>query len=144
MLPINQYHQAKHLKGNFDKNNVLDCNVLIGGVSISPTKSNLLKIPQVLPLKKWGPEYEISVDIKINSWINNYGSIFRFTSKDGDYGSFGNRSPGLWTKQGTSDTLYVNTDINSKAHADYSIDKIETGKWFNLQISQKNISVRIE
>ena len=116
---------------------------MIGNTTISPTRDNQLEIPNVLPLISWGPEYEISLDIKINSWINDYGSIFRFTSKNGDYGQIGNRSPGLWTKKGTSDTLYVKTDINSKADVDYDITDIETGRWFNFYISQKKQFLRV-
>ena len=87
---------------------------MIGNSPISPKEGNQLKIPNVLPLPSWGPEYEISLDIKINSFLKEkYGSIFRFASIDAKKSEkIGSRSPGLWTKK-SSNELYTVSDINS-------------------------------
>ena len=67
-------------------------------------------------LPTWGPEFEMQVEIKINSWIDSWGSIFTFKAIDGNVGEIGQRIPGIWTEAGTNDSLYLSTHINDKCH----------------------------
>ena len=89
-------------------------------------------------LAVWGPEFDIHVDIKINSWIASWGSIIRFEAKDGGCCEIGQRFPAIWTKAGTSDRLMIATQINgngNKALAEAEV--FDTNIWYKFIISQK-------
>ena len=91
----------------------------------------------------WGPEFYIEVEIKINSWISDWGSIFRFTATDGNCCNIGDRIPNLKTKKGTNDKLYLSTQINDKGDNIFSDDlgTFESDVWYKFNISQKKDEV---
>ena len=95
-------------------------------------------------LPTWGPEFEINVEIKINSWIGDWGSIFCFKAIDGNKDQIGNRIPGLWTDKDTNGSLILATQINDDG--DYkqlsnAIGKFELDIWYTFIISQKKEKV---
>ena len=96
-------------------------------------------------LPTWGPDYEISFDIKIHSWINSWGSILRFAAIDGNYGKMGQRYPSLWTKYRTKDRIHLATIIDDNPN--YSNDKLgafKRNKWYNFVISQQKDEVLLK
>ena len=98
-------------------------------------------------LPTWGPEFEMQVEIKINSWIDSWGSIFTFKAIDGNVGEIGQRIPGIWTKAGTNDSLYLSTHINDNGNyfqLSEEIGKFETNFWYTFFISQKKDEVLID
>ena len=89
----------------------------------------------------WGPEFEIKVDIRIKSWISDWGSILRFNADpvQGNTGEIGQRIPGLWTKAKTNDTILLATNIgdNGNASFDSIMGNFLPQKWYTFVISQK-------
>ena len=94
-------------------------------------------------LAVWGPEFDIHVDIKINSWIANWGSIIRFEAKDGSCCEIGQRIPGIWTKAGTSDKLMIVTQVNGNGNTNWAevLGTFDTNIWYKFIISQKRENV---
>ena len=70
----------------------------------------------MLPIASRGPEYEISLDIKIKSFLKeNPGCIFRFSSISGaGTALIGMRSPYLGTRRASHDKLEFFADLNSR------------------------------
>ena len=94
-------------------------------------------------LPVWGPEFEIHLEFKINSWIASYGSIFRFTATDEGCCDIGDRIPALWTQMGTTDKLLLRTQINDHGN-DGWIEELGTfvpSIWYSLKISQRKDEV---
>ena len=94
-------------------------------------------------LPVWGPEFEIHLELKINSWITSHGSIFRFTATDESCCNVGDRIPSLWTREGTTDKLLLRTQINENGN-DGWIDELGTfvpSIWYSLIISQRKDEV---
>ena len=107
-----------------------------------PQKNHVLKV-----LPEWGPEYEISLDLKVNSWSANYhGSIFRFLASEvetGDWFSIGQRTPGLWTEKYSSSHLHLATNIDSNYNQYFNreLGSLKPHQWYHLDISQKKEGV---
>ena len=98
--------------------------IIVGNTPIKATKNNLLTT-----IPKWGPEYEINFDIKIDS-NSVWGSFLRFTATDGDSGNGkeGKRIPALWARR---------TDIAFNTGKTYNPVQIPgLGIWFNVKIQQ--------
>ena len=95
----------------------------------------------------WGPEYEIKLNLKINSWISSWGSILRFTADpaEGNCCNLGQRIPALWTRNGTTDQLHLVTDIDSNGNYEVNnpnmMGLFQPGRWYELVISQKKDGV---
>ena len=99
---------------------------------------------RVLPV--WGPEYEVKFDLKINSWSDNWGLIFRFSAAFSEnFDEIGQRIPAMWTKAGSQDQLALATNINSNGNRwfENELGSFENGSWYRFVISQKNESVGI-
>ena len=91
----------------------------------------------------WGPEFEIHLELKINSWIASHGSIFRFTATDEGCCDIGDRIPALWTQLGTTDKLLLRTQINENGNEGW-IEELGTfapSIWYSLIISQRKDEV---
>ena len=101
-------------------------------------RNQLLKV-----LTEWGPEYEIKLDVKINSWIGKWGSILRFTADpaEGNCCQVGQRIPSLWTQQGSRDTLHLATNINGHGNHFFEMGGFQAGIWYSFVISQKEEEV---
>ena len=83
--------------------NFAECKQLVGS---TPRKNDGNLLPDVIP--RWGPEYEIRVDFKINSWVNDWGVILSFTSYSV---SLRTNNP-RWLPNGTGVvSLFNNVDI---------------------------------
>ena len=114
----------------------------MGSTPLVVTKNNCLRCGgRVLPV--WGPEYEVRFDLKVNSWISDWGSIFRFYALTGDSRPIGQRIPAMWTKADTKDQLYIATNIDSNGNKGFynELGKFQPGIWYSCVISQKKDSV---
>ena len=88
----------------------------------------------------WGPEYEIEIDVKFDTWTGTWGNIFRFyqSLENGDCCEIGQRIPSIWTYAGSSDRLYLCTNIDDNGDRCFSdeLGKFEKNKWYNFKFSQ--------
>ena len=94
-------------------------------------------------LPEWGPEFEVYLELKINSWSGYWGSIFQFTSTDLSCCAIGDRIPGMWITAFTTDKLTLVSQINGNGNNAW---KTELGifvpdTWYTLTISQKKNEV---
>ena len=117
------------------------CYSLGGNAPLVVKRNQLSNEGIVLPV--WGPEYEVKFDLKINSWINADGSIFRFSSLSENCCEFGQRVPAMWTKAGTQDKLLIATNIDSNGNRWFvnELGQFQKGTWYSFVISQKKETV---
>ena len=124
------------------------CRTFVGNTSIIVGKDNQLNEGEELPV--WGPVFEVKMDVKINSWSGDWGSIFRFSSIPGDYivdgCEIGQRIPAMWTAHGTNDQLHLTTNIDSTCNQVFQAElgTFKPGVWYNFLISQSKDLVRIK
>ena len=104
---------------------------IVGETPLQITKGNLLAT-----IPKHGPHFEISFDVKVESWIGAWGSIVRFASLDDNSGSVGARIPAVWTHVSKKDYLHVCTAIGSSGNSCKDIKTPGPNKWFNVILSQ--------
>ena len=52
---------------------------------------------RILPIL--GPEFEVRIDIKINSWDSRYQSIFRLSALTGNCCKIGQRALAMWARK---------------------------------------------
>ena len=104
---------------------------LVGETPLQITKGNLLAT-----IPKHGPLFEISFDVKVESWIGAWGSIVRFASLDDNSGSVGARIPAVWTHVSKKDYLHVCTAIGNSGNSCKDIKTPGPNKWFNVILSQ--------
>ena len=86
----------------------------------------------------WGPEYQIEIDVKFDTWTGDWGNIFRFYEKDGGCCDMGQRIPSIWTSQGSSDQLLLCTNIDDNGNVCFGdeLGKFEKNNWYNFKVSQ--------
>ena len=110
--------------------------------SLVVSKNNQINEGKTLPI--WGPEFEIKFDLKINSWISDWGSIFRFSALTGNRGTIGQRVPALWTRKGTKNKMHLVTNIGSNANKVFAneLGRFKKRVWYSFVISQKKHPVR--
>ena len=83
------------------------------------------------------------MEVFVNSWIQEWGSILRFTTDDGDCCEIGQRIPVVLSKKEAPNTLYITTAIGTNGDAAFDVTDIPTKKWFLVTLSQYEIAVRI-
>jgi len=111
-----------------------DCTSLVGISPLAIEKANQL---EVLPV--WGPEFELKVDVKFQTWNRDWGNIFHLTNKSElNCCEVGTRVPALWTKRGTRNQLTLKTAIDSDGSKIFEneLGTFETGQWYSFVISQ--------
>ena len=99
-------------------------------------------------LPVWGPQFQIKVDLKINSWLGHkWGSIFRFTAdpEEGNCCQVGQRLPGLWTQYGSTDKLLLATNMDGNGNVVFvnEMGNFQPRMWYSFIISQRKEGVRI-
>jgi len=118
------------------------CDNIVGSSPLVVKKNNVLRSgSKALPV--WGPEFEVRFELKVNSWSSDWGSIFRFSSLTGDEGGkIGQRIPAMWTRAGTTDQLYIATNIDSNGDRVFynELGKFQPGTWYSFVISQRKDS----
>lgn len=109
--------------------NRMKCYPVVGRTPVKVKKGQLMK-----QLYQWGEEYSIQIDIKVKSWINSWGSIFRFTSIDGNCCKIGQRIPLLGTQE--DGLLQIFTEFGGNFRLE--LGKFQKDKWYHLLIYQRN------
>ena len=106
---------------------------VVGSTAIDVEKGNLLTT-----LPSCGPSFEISLDVKINSWKSGYANIIHL-SEGGNCCNVGQRIPAVFTYN-NGKTLYVSSAIGDDGNygisGNWYIPEIPTNSWFKLVISQ--------
>ena len=88
-------------------------------------------------LPSWGPEFQISFDIKMTSFAGSYyKSIISFTNNPGHCCAVGERIPAIFLKIDTKQ-LHVGTQIDSNGNSWANSKRVEINTWYNLKITQK-------
>ena len=103
----------------FEKNN--ECNIL---------NNNLL---QTLPeLRK---EYTVSFKLKPNSYSKGWKSVLHLTLGN-DYGTFGDRNPGVWFHEDGSGKLSIFGAVNNDVNYYVETAPLPLGEWSYIKIYQ--------
>ena len=88
-------------------------------------------------LPSWGPEFQISVDIKMTSFAgSHYKSIISFTNNPGHCCDVGDRIPAILLKMDTKQ-LHVGTQIDSNGNSWANSKSVEINTWYNMKMTQK-------
>ena len=87
-------------------------------------------------LPTWGPEFCLSLQVKVNSWTNELGSVFRIAGREGDCCELGQRYPAIFTLPASTNTIQITSAIgnNGNEHHDLVVPR---GQWFKITISQR-------
>ena len=87
----------------------------------------------VAELPEWGPTYQVSFEMKINSFPANWGEVLRVTSTDNNHGGVGDRFPAFFIN--TAGYVHICTQIGSTMNQCKNIDMNE-GTWYELDLRQ--------
>ena len=103
-------------------------------IGINPVKCMKGKLLGHLPT--WGPDFCFSFQVKVFSWIDEIGSIFRIAGKEGNCCELGQRYPAIFTLPGSTNTIQITSGIgnNGNEHHDLVVPR---GQWFQITISQR-------
>ena len=112
--------------------------ILLHGDDTIVRKNNLIGTAE-----HWGPEFKITVDIKINSFLKQSTKvleIFRFASVEGNCCEIGQRLPALfsWFK---NNTFHLTSNIGTKGNTWFDLPGFQEKKWYNFKIVQTEIEV---
>ena len=112
--------------------------ILLHGDDTIVRKNNLIGTAE-----HWGPEFKITVDIKINSFLKQSTKvleIFRFASVEGNCCEIGQRLPALfsWFK---NNTFHLTTNIGTEGNTWFDLPGFQEKKWYNFKIVQTEIEV---
>ena len=87
----------------------------------------------VAELPEWGPTYQVSFEMKINSLPSGWGEVLRVTSTDNNHGGVGDRFPAFFIN--TAGFVHICTQIGSTINQCKNIDMNE-GTWYELDLRQ--------
>ena len=108
--------------------------ILLHGDDTIVRKNNLIGTAE-----HWGPEFKITVDIKIISFLKQSTKvleIFRFASVEGNCCEIGQRLPALFTWS-RNNTFHLATNIGTKGNAWFNLPGFEENRWYKFRIVQK-------
>ena len=84
-------------------------------------------------LPEWGPTYQVSFEMKINSFPGGWGEVLRVTSTDNNSGRIGDRFPAFFIN--TAGYVHICTQIGSTINHCKDI-YINEGTWYKLDLRQ--------
>ena len=87
----------------------------------------------VAELPEWGPTYQVSFEMKINSLPSGWGEVLKVTSTDNNHGGVGDRFPAFFIN--TAGYVHICTQIGSTMNQCKNIDMNE-GTWYELDLRQ--------
>ena len=88
----------------------------------------------IATLPKWGPEFCITFEIFIRTVSKaEWCSAFLFTTTGSGGGEFGNRIPGIWTRN--TNILYLPTQIGTNGNYGHSAS-ISLETWYTVKLEQ--------
>ena len=100
-------------------------------VNVLEPEANQDKLLAELP--EWGPTYQVSFEMKINSLPSGWGEVLRVTSTDNNHGGVGDRFPAFFIN--TAGFVHICTQIGSTINQCKNIDMNE-GTWYELDLRQ--------
>ena len=100
-------------------------------VNVLEPEANQDKLVAELP--EWGPTYQVSFEMKINSLPSGWGEVLRVTSTDNNHGGVGDRFPAFFIN--TAGYVHICTQIGSTINQCKNIDMNE-GTWYELDLRQ--------
>ena len=93
------------------------------------------KIEMLKEIPKWGPNFEIIFDLKINSWTGGT-SLLRFSSLMGNCCPIGQRIPGIWTSPSKRNHIRFRTHIGKNGNYLKDVKFPGIKKWVKIGIYQ--------
>ena len=107
--------------------------ILVHGDGTVVRRNNLIG-----SIEYWGPDFEINVEVKVNSFSKSEGvlEIFRFASVEGNCCEIGQRLPALfsWSRD---NTFHLATNIGTQGNAWFNLPGFEENRWYKFRIVQK-------
>ena len=100
-------------------------------VNVLEPEANQDKLLAELP--EWGPTYQVSFEMKINSLPSGWGEVLRVTSTDNNHGGVGDRFPAFFIN--TAGYVHICTQIGSTINQCKNID-MNDGTWYELDLRQ--------
>ena len=100
-------------------------------VNVLEPEANQDKLLAELP--EWGPTYQVSFEMKINSLPSGWGEVLRVTSTDNNHGGVGDRFPAFFIN--TAGFVHICTQIGSTINQCKNID-MNDGTWYELDLRQ--------
>ena len=100
-------------------------------VNVLEPEANQDKLVAELP--EWGPTYQVSFEMKINSFPGGWGEVLRVTSTDNNSGRIGDRFPAFFIH--TSGYVHICTQIGSTINHCENI-YLNEGTWYELDLRQ--------
>ena len=95
----------------------------------------------VAELTKWGPAYQVSLDMKINSFPQSeWAEVLRVTSTYGDAGSVGDRIPAIFANKGGF--IHICTQVGTNANWCKNFN-ISQGRWYMLELGQNKENTKV-
>ena len=111
--------------------------ILVHGGGTVVRRNNLIG-----SIEHWGPDFEIDVEVKVNSFSKSEGilEIFRFASVEGNCCEIGQRLPALfsWFQ---NNTFHLTTNIGTEGNTWFDLPGFQEKKWYNFKIVQTEIEV---
>ena len=96
----------------------------------------------VAQLTDWGPAYQVSLEMKINSFPqqSNWSEVLRVTSTNRNLGSVGDRIPAIFANK--AGFIQVCTQVGTDANwcKNYTISQ---GVWYMLELGQNKENTKV-
>jgi len=104
-----------------------------------PDATRLVKGKSVGTLATIFKTYEVSLDVKVDSFQNAWQSVLHVTGTGGNCCGYGDRTPGIWFwASGSSQSkLHICAPVNSNGNACYNSANYQVGQWINIKVTQK-------
>jgi len=108
----------------------------------------VLSIPAATPLSKGKSvgtltqlhkTYEVSLDVKVDSFQNTWQSVLHVTGTGGNCCGYGDRTPGIWfwASGNSQSKLHICSAVNGQGNACYNSNFYQVGQWINIKVTQK-------
>ena len=111
--------------------------ILVHGDGINVRRNNLIG-----SIEHWGPDFEIDVEVKVNSFSKSERilEIFRLASVEGNCCEIGQRLPALfsWSQD---NTFHLTTNIGTEGNTWFDLPGFEEDRWYKFRIVQREIEV---
>ena len=96
----------------------------------------------VAQLTEWGPAYQLSLEVKINSFPqqSNWSEVLRVSSTYRDAGSVGDRIPAIFANK--AGFIHICTQVGTDANWCKNFN-ISQGRWYMLELGQNKENTKV-
>ena len=95
----------------------------------------------VAHLTEWGPAYQVSLEMKINSFPQSeWAEVLRVTSTYGDAGSVGDRIPAIFANK--AGFIHICTQVGTNANWCKNFN-MSLGTWYMLELNQNKEDTKV-